>query len=107
MKKQIKQKINNIKTKDILKQLDWEDIFSNTSQTENLYDFLKNNINLNEFTKGFYSKCKNKKLIKNNLKSSQISYFKKHAKKIWNLANVQQFSNGDEYQKIEKYINKL
>lgn len=101
-------KKKSLPTIQILKQLDWEMIFDNTSQYENLYEFLIAKITLEEFCNGFYPKSKNKRLIKNNLNNSQkVRLFKKHAKKIWNLARICQFSNGDEMTNIKEYLNKL
>ncbi len=96
-----------MKTKNLLQQLNWNSIFGNTSQYENLYDFLKGDSSLREFINGFYPKSKNKKLLKKELNLSKIKRFKKHAKQIWNLARVNQFSNGDEFSKIQRYLKKL
>lgn len=92
----------------ILKSLDWDDIFENTSQYENLYDFLKGKgkKNLDRFILGFYPKSKNQKIIKS-LKTDQIPYFKKHAKKLWNMSKVQDFCIGNEAELRKKYIKKL
>lgn len=90
----------------ILKSLDWEDIFENTSQYENLYDFLRDDIKLDCFIEGVYPRGKNRKLVKL-LKEKDIPVFKKHAKKLWNLSNVQDFCNGDEEEKRQKYLDRL
>ena len=95
-----------MKTRQILKTLNWSDIFGNTSQYENLYDFLKGNTNLDEFIAGFYPRCKNKKLIKG-LSKKGIPMFKKHAKKLWNISNVQNFSNGCEDERRIEYLKKI
>ncbi len=96
-----------MKTKQLLKQIQWDDIFGNTSQYENLYCFLHGDYGIKEFINGFYPKSRNKKLIKNNLTLSKSHFFKKHAKKIWNLAKVQQLRNGDEDDNIIEYLEKL
>lgn len=78
-------------TNQIIKELDWDCIFGNTSQYENLYDFLSNSISLEEFYNGFYPKSRNKKIIKNNLTIYKTKSFKKHAKKLWNKAKIGEF----------------
>lgn len=95
------------KTIKILKQLNWDDIFDNSSQYENLYHFLTGYYGLDAFIEGFYAKSKNKRIVKNNLSEKQIPLFKKHAKRIWNMANVQQFHNGEEKDNIQEYLNNL
>ena len=92
-----------MKVRQILKTLNWSDIFENTSQYENLYDFLKGNVDFNEFVNGFYPRCKNKRLIKK-LSKKEIPMFKKHAKKLWNLSNVQNFSDGCEEENRKDYL---
>ena len=96
-----------MKTKQILKQIQWDLIFGNTSQYENLYLFLSGEHGLKEFISGFYIKSKNKKLIENNLTLRKINFFKKHTKKVWNLAKIGQFSDGNEYSNIDQYLKKL
>jgi hypothetical protein len=91
---------------EIIKKLDWEMIFGNSSQIDNLYEFLSAEISLEEFQDGFYPRSKNKRLAKL-LKQSDVKYFRKHGKKLWNLSNVQEFSDGDESEKRAKYISKL
>lgn len=90
-----------MKTTEILKQLDWDDIFGNTSQYENLYEFLRYNISLKNFCQGLYPRSKNKKLI-STLRPNQINIFKKYAKKLWNMSRK---VSGAE--RIRKYLAKL
>ena len=93
-------------TKQILKQLDWNSIFGNTSQYENLYEFLDGFITLDDFYRGFYPRSKNKSLIKK-LTKARVPYFKKICKKMWNVSHVQQFHDGSEGENRQKYLDRL
>lgn len=93
-------------TKQILKSLDWDDIFGNTSQYENLYDFLKGNSDFDSFVLGFYPRCKNKRIVKN-LSVRGIPCFKRHAKKLWNLSNIQNFSDNCEEENRTEYLKRI
>lgn len=81
-------------------------IFGNTSQYENLHDFLSEEIGLKEFAVGMYPRSKNKKLIAQ-LKPSGVRDFIKRGKKLWNMSNVQDFPIGNEEDNRTKYIKKL
>ena len=93
--------------KQIIKSLNWDSIFQNTSQTENLYYFLLGICDLKSFVSGFYPRSRNKSLIKNNLTIGKIPHFKFHAKKIYILERVHEFRNGDEQRKIQEYVKNL
>jgi hypothetical protein len=93
-------------TKNIIQSLDWDSIFGNSSQTDNLYDLLKGDIDLDVFINGFYPRCKNKKIAKH-LTARKLELFKFHAKKLWNMSNVGNFGDGSESDKRIDYINNL
>ena len=93
-------------TKNIIQSLDWDSIFGNSSQTDNLYDLLKGDIDLDAFINGFYPRCKNKKIAKH-LTARKLESFKFHAKKLWNMSNVGSFGDGSESGKRIDYINNL
>ena len=75
-------------TKQIIQELDWDNIFENSSQRENLYDLLKDKIDLNNFVNGFYPRSKNKKIAKH-LTTRKLEKFKFHAKELWNMSSFQ------------------
>ncbi len=81
-------------------------IFGNTSQYENLHDFLSGAADIKEFAAGMYPRSKNKKLI-SQLKEPEVKEFIKHGKKLWNMSSVQDFPTGYEEENRTKYIKKL
>lgn len=94
-----------MKINKILKAFDWEDVFENSSQLENLNDFLEGTVDYKEFVEGFYPKSKNKRLAKL-LKDGQWASFKKHAKKLFNMSNVGCWRCVEEENRQE-YLSKL
>ena len=93
-------------TKQIIQELDWDSIFENSSQRENLYDLLKDKIKLNDFVNGFYPRSKNKKIAKH-LTPRKLEKFKFHAKALWNMSNVGNFCDGGESGRRQEYIFNL
>lgn len=93
-------------TKQIIQSINWDDIFGNSSQFENLGDLLADKIDINQFIVGFYPRCHNKKIAKH-LTNKKLKYFKFHAKKLWKLSNVYKFSDGCESLNREQYIDSL
>lgn len=94
-------------TKQIIKSLDWTSIFGNTSQYENLHEFLSGRITIDEFSSGFYPRSKNKKIVVDNLRSGHIPCFIRHGKKLWNMSNVQRFWDESSEDRIKDYIDKI
>lgn len=90
-------------TKQIIQSLDWDSIFENSSQRDNLEDFLKDEISISEFINGFYSRSKNKKKAKH-LTVRKSDKFKFHAKKLWNMSNCYRFATGSESEERNDYI---
>ena len=91
---------------DIIKNLNWKTIFESNNQIQNLLDFISRKISLKDFQNKFHSRSKNKKIIICLTKSKE-KLFIKHSMKIYNLANIGLFKNGDEYDNIKEYISSL
>lgn len=95
-----------MKVADIIKNLNWKTIFENNKQTQNLLDFISGKLSLKDFQNKFNTRSKNKTIIAY-LTNNNKKNFIKHSIKIYDLANIGLFKNGDEYDNIREYISSL
>jgi len=86
--------------------MDWNDIFGNSSQRDNLYDFLLDECTLKDFVDGFYPDSPNQKIAVR-LMERDIKMFKHYAKEVWNIVKPGCFPTGNEEEQVETFIKGL
>lgn len=107
MNKDLLNTFKNNNVKEILSEMDWKEIFGNTSQKENFYELIFKGYNFQKFVEGFYPKSNNKRLVKL-LKESFIEEFIYHSRQIYNIYKPDYYHETvDRIFYVKKYIENI